>query len=30
MYLQKVCKNTLSTIDDKRCFENKFEIEPWN
>ena len=29
MYLQKVSKNTLSPFDDKRCYENNFENEPW-
>ena len=30
MYLQKVRKSTLSIFDDKRCYINETESEPWN
>ena len=30
MYLQKVCKNTLSPFDDERCYKNNIESKPWN
>ena len=30
MVLQKVKKSTLSIFDDKRCYINNIESEPWN
>ena len=30
MYLQKVRKTTLSVCDDKRCYINETESNPWN
>ena len=29
MFLQKVRKSTLSIFDDKRCYKNNLESEPW-
>ena len=29
MYLQKVTKNSLSSFDEKRCYENEIESRPW-
>ena len=29
MYLQRVRKSTLSQFDDKRCYINETENEPW-
>ena len=28
VYPQKVCKNSLSPTDDKRCYENNIESKP--
>ena len=30
MYLQEIKKSTLSIFDDKRCYINETESEPWN
>ena len=30
MHLQEVKKSTLSIFDDKRCYINEIESEPWN
>ena len=30
MYLQEVKKSTSSLFDDKRCYINETESEPWN
>ena len=30
MYLQEVKKSILSVFDDKRCYINNIESEPWN
>ena len=30
MYLQKVCKSTLSANDEKHCYVNEIESIPWN
>ena len=30
MHLQEIKKSTLSIVDDKRCFINNIESEPWN
>ena len=30
MFLQEVKKTTLSNFDDKRCYINNIESEPWN
>ena len=30
MYLQRVLKSTLSSFDDKRCYETILESEHWN
>ena len=30
MYLQKIKKSSLSIFDDKRCYINETESEPWN
>ena len=30
MYLHEIKKPTLSIFDDKRCYINKTESEPWN
>ena len=30
MYLQELEKSTLSISDDKRCYTNEIENEPWN
>ena len=30
LYLQKVRKATLSTFDEKRCYEDEIKSIPWN
>ena len=30
MHIQEVKKSTLSIFDDKRCYLNETESEPWN
>ena len=30
MHLQEIKKSTLSIFDDKRCYINNIENEPWN
>ena len=30
MYLRRLRKSTLSLFDDKRCYTNETESEPWN
>ena len=30
MHLQEIKKSTLSIFDDKRCYRNETENEPWN
>ena len=29
MYLQKLCKNSLSPFDEKRCYIKNIESKPW-
>ena len=30
IYLQQVNKNSLNSMDDKRCYHNAIESEPWS